>query len=254
MRIATWNLERPKPRSAKNRHRIDFLRSLDADVLILTETHVAIDLGPNYVSASTEPSPRKPRPGESVATIWWHGDRCQSVQRVPTEDPREAVCVELTTTVGPTLVYGSIIPYHGYRGPDGKSPAWAEHQEAITWQGRDWFELRQAHPEHAFIAGGDYNQVRDGVGRYGTPTVRKALTDALAAAGLVCVTEQDFVANGQLLSRHSVDHICLDANTAGRVSTVRSWESLQSGLRLSDHNGVWVDVPVGTSTRSESAG
>jgi Endonuclease/Exonuclease/phosphatase family len=245
VRIATWNVERPAARSPKNRRRIDLLRSLDADVLILTETHVAINLGPEYACAATTPSPRKPRPGESVATIWWRNSHCEFVREIETADSRESVCIELGSPLGATVVYGSIIPYHGYRGPAWQSPVWHEHRKAIEWQGRDWVGLRQARPEHVFIAAGDYNQTRDGVGRYGTASVRQALSAALRAAGLACVTEEDFVATGKLSQRHSVDHICLDTATAARVRTVGAWEAEQSGKRLSDHNGVWVDLGTG---------
>ena len=72
---------------------------------------------------------------------------------------------------------------------------------------------------------------------------RDLLTKALTETGLVCVTEEDFVRTGKLKDRHSVDHICLDNRLAGAVSYVGAWEGEDSNeLRMSDHNGVYVDV------------
>lgn len=60
---------------------------------------------------------------------------------------------------------------------------------------------------------------------------------------LRCVTEQDFVAAGKLEKRHTVDHLCMDEETSGRVVNVAAWERTRSdGLRLSDHSGVLVDL------------
>jgi hypothetical protein len=72
------------------------------------------------------------------------------------------------------------------------------------------------------------------------------LSDALKAAGLVCVTEEDFVATGKLKTKSSVDHICLDSRLADQVKFVGAWEAgcLKDGTRLTDHNGVYVDVEL----------
>jgi len=43
MRIGTWNLERATGRD-KNRHRLDLIASMQADLWVLTETHDDIDL------------------------------------------------------------------------------------------------------------------------------------------------------------------------------------------------------------------
>ena len=95
------------------------------------------------------------------------------------------------------------------------------------------------------IAGGDFNQNRDGARWYGTNRNRKLLSDALAETGLVCVTEVDFVRSGKLSDRHTVDHICLDDRLAASVSAVGAWERANSdGQQLSDHSGVYVDVSL----------
>lgn len=242
LRIATWNLERPSPRSRKNPLREELLRSLDADIVILTETTRALTLAPEYGSAFTQPSPRKPREDEAVAGVLYRRARFSLVDRIPTADRREAVCLRLETSGKERiLVYGSIIPYHGYKGEDGRSAQWQEHKSAIAWHQEDWVRLRRDFPDDHLVTGGDYNQARDGVGRYGTIEVRDLLTEALEAADLSLVTDEPYKET-RGLSRHCIDHICLSEGLTERVSGTEVWEGTPDGVRLSDHNGVFVDV------------
>lgn len=244
MRVATWNLERPDPAdTARNQARIDKIREIDADLWILTETHEVIDLSETHHGAFTRPSPRKPRPGEACAAIW---SRWPILRRIETSDPTEAVCVEIAHPSGGILIYGSIIAYAGYKGPDGNSPAWEQHYRYIGWHGKDWRMLREEFPGQLLITGGDYNQNRDGVRWYGTRKGRDMLTEALEQAALKCVTEENFVASGKLRDRHTVDHICMDEELAGRVVSVTPWEREHpGGLRLSDHSGIVVELANG---------
>lgn len=241
MLIATWNLERPDPADEElNQARMDKIREVGADLWILTETHEVIDLSDTHHCAATTPSARKPRLGESCATIW---SRWPILRQIETSDPTEAVCVEVAHPDGPLLVYGSIIAYAGYKGPDGKSPAWEEHYRFIEWHGRDWKRLREEFPKHRVITGGDYNQNRDGARWYGTRKGRDLLSSALLDAGLKCVTEEDFVKTGKLKDRHTVDHLCMDETLAASVVSVDAWERTRTdGMRLSDHSGVCVQL------------
>jgi endonuclease/exonuclease/phosphatase family metal-dependent hydrolase len=91
------------------------------------------------------------------------------------------------------------------------------------------------------IAAGDYNQHRDGVGQYGTAEVRQLLSAALDEAKLTCVTEADFVASLGL-SRRNIDHVCLSSALASAVTDIQAWEGTIAGTRLSDHNGITVDL------------
>ena len=241
MRIGTWNIERPSLKnSVKNEARLEKIREIDADVWILTETHEVIDLSASHHGAATAPSPRKPRPGEACAAIW---SRWPILRRIETADPTEAVCVEVAYPDGALLVYGSILPWDGCKGPDSDSPKWEEHYRAIEWQARDWLRLRREFPDHSLITGGDYNQNRDGARWYGTRKGREMLGAALSDAGLKCVTEEDFVKAGKLRDRHTVDHLCMDETLAARVVHVDAWERTGAdGMRLSDHSGVVVDL------------
>jgi hypothetical protein len=250
MRIAVWNLERPDPRQETiNQARLAKIQEINADLWILTETHEIIDLSGSHHGASTSPSPRKQRQGEACAAIW---SRWPFMRRIETSDPTEAVCVEIEHPTGMLLVYGSIIAYHANKGLDGAAPAWAEHYRFIDWHGQDWRKLRLDYPDHRLITAGDYNQNRDGAKWYGTKKGRDLLTGALKAASLSCVTEADLVAEGKLSTRHNVDHICMDTSLTVSVTAIGAWEgNAKDGLRLSDHNGVWVEVTDRRSSASD---
>ncbi|MEQ1904969.1 MAG: endonuclease/exonuclease/phosphatase family protein [Pirellulaceae bacterium] len=241
MRIVNWNVERPEIDSPKNEFRVKHLLGLRPDILVLTETSTGVNLGSDFVGLFTEPSPRKPREGEAVAAIWVRKESFKIVDRIVTSDPREAVCVELYGRGARLIVYGSIIPYHGAKGGDRKSLPWQEHKRAIEWHRRDWIDLRRSFPDHRLIAAGDYNQHRDGVGQYGTIEIRQMLSAALDDAKLTCVTEADFVASVGL-SRRNIDHVCLSNDIASAVSDIQAWEATVAGTRLSDHNGITVDL------------
>ncbi|HET6443105.1 MAG TPA: hypothetical protein VFI27_00875, partial [candidate division Zixibacteria bacterium] len=74
MRIATWNLERPKNGSSqRSRLLMDKLGEIDADIWILTETHDEVIPDKGYHSGSTDPVPEPPiihLDGEHRTTIW----------------------------------------------------------------------------------------------------------------------------------------------------------------------------------------
>ena len=241
MKIATWNVKRPYPRSRKNPKRIRLLLELNADIIVLTETHSAIDLGSRYSGHQTEPSYRKPRPGEAVAAVWINTDRYRIVSQIPTSDPTEAICLEIESEDKRYLVYGSILPYHGAKAKDGEAKVWDLHKKAIEWHKEDWKQLRKDFPDHVLITAGDYNQHRDGVGKYGTKEVRDLLTKALLESGLACVTEIDLVENGKL-KRSNIDHICVPSEFKPKVTKVDAWEGTVERDELSDHSGVWIDI------------
>jgi len=221
MRIVNWNVQRPRLTGRKNALQINHLIGLKPDISILTETSTAIDHGPEYLAYFTEPSPRKPGDSEAVAARWVRNSRFYVVGPVETSDPQEAVCVELESDFGPILVYASIVPYHGYKGQNGTSDPWDAHKKAIRWHAQDWARMRARFPGHGVIVGGDFNQTRGGMGGYGTAEVRQLMTEALAAAGLTCVTEADFRATSGL-SRQNIDHVCLSSELASVVQNVQA--------------------------------
>lgn len=250
-RIATWNLERPKQNGeSKNRHRIDMIRKVDADLWVLTETHSVIVLD-GYASIASLSQPDYHSNGESFATIY---SRWPIRQAVPTFDAHFAVCAEVDSPVGPMLVFGTIITYANDPGPDGNSRRWAEHRKSIDSHAANWRQLRDQFPNHLFCVAGDFNQSRDGSGWYEDADSVRNLSRALDHSQLQCLTELNMRTNG--LSRATVDHICLSQSLTARVCGIGAWEGkTEDGHQMSDHNGVFIDVdtqPYGQPDRREA--
>jgi hypothetical protein len=238
MRVATWNLERPARRGVeKNALRMNVLRDHSADLWVLTESSDAIALE-HHTTITTQTHPTYHRAGEhcaAVLTTW------PVIRTLTTWDQYLSLCVEVQSPVGPALVYATIITYANDRGPDKTSKRWVEHRRSIQAQGNDWVRLRQEFPTHLFVLAGDFNQSRDGSGWYEDAESVALLTKSLEAADLRCLTEENL--NRKFgLGRSTVDHICLGARARVKGWTVHAWPGTIKGRRLSDHNGVLVQV------------
>lgn len=254
VRIATWNLEKPRLRSWKKLPALhQRLREVAADIWILTETNArAIDLRDTHPHAEfTPPVEGYHSPGECWAGIHsrW------PLHRLTTSTPDIAVAARVDTLTGPIVVYATVLPYHADRVHLGAG-TWHEFLRAVPVQAEDWRRLRAEHPDAHLCVAGDLNQSFDGRrwhGRewYGTTSTRRLLREALTSAGLTCVTAHDLVAAGHLTTRSSIDHVCVDAALASLPMSVHAWEAGRGdGVRLSDHNGVCVEWAV-TSSRGD---
>jgi endonuclease/exonuclease/phosphatase family metal-dependent hydrolase len=238
IRLVTWNVDRPRTGSiARNAIVNAKLCEIDADILVLTETHASIRPGSGFDSCATEihadnqwrylNNPHTS--GENCTTIW---SRWPVIRQVPTADPIHGVCVEINTPYGALFVYGSIITWHADKGSDGTAKNWTEHYKAIEWHGRDWSKLRGMRP---LCAAGDFNTTLDGT-YYGTKNGRDLLRTALIDGDLICIT--------QALPL-TIDHICLSPDWANRVEHCFIWQAYTpAGRTISDHYGVGIDIRV----------
>ena len=89
MKIATWNLDRPLTRKASKRAAIArWMREVDADVWVLTETHAEVTPGAEFSGVATlEPDPEH-EVGENWTTVW---SRFPIELLARTSDPSRAV-------------------------------------------------------------------------------------------------------------------------------------------------------------------
>jgi len=253
MKIATWNLERPK---ASQREKLDGLRArmlaVEADIWILTETNSCVSPGPDYRCVASTPisGPERYWPGENRTTIW---SRFPIEKAIETHDHETAVCAEIKHGDSLILVYGTIIPYHaaGTKYPyrfEGKvvsgRKGWELHYESIGNHAADWWRLRKKFQNHSMCVAGDLNQNRDGRRWYGTKAGREELGLALSGADMTCVTESEIQSKAGEVLNPVIDHICLDRKLAERVSSVQGWAPgrTAAGRRLSDHIGLCVDL------------
>lgn len=234
MRIATWNLERPRLQGwIKNPRIIDKINEVNADLWILTETNASIVPSDEYFSVATLPVQNYHSLGENFTTIW---TKLRLIRKIQTFDPEFAVCVEIESPIGPMIIYGTIITYANDRGPNNNSKRWQEHRKSILKHSEDWQRIRSKFPDHHFIVGGDFNQSRDGSGWYEDAESVQLLTNALKQSSLVCVTEE----KTKLKNRASIDHICI---SKGLTADFSVWEgTTDDNQKMSDHNGVLVDL------------
>lgn len=244
--MATWNVERPKPTGWKippaQRRR---MAEVDADIWVLTETHLTHAPTDEHMYAVFSPPHPERRPEhERWASIWSRWPLAEV--REPPAHRRGTVAAEVDTPGGAILVYGTVIAWANEPQFDDGTPAkmWQVHVSEIDRQGREWCHLRSAHPNVPMVVAGDFNQSRDGSGWYGTAESRRRLGQALAEAGLTCVTEMDATAQGLLRSHHLIDHVCLTNGLVGthRVSCREPFD--ESGGHLSDHPTVIVDLQL----------
>lgn len=259
LRVATWNLARPQTAEAPRAEAIARkLREVDADIWILTETHLEASPGADFIPVASQAIAEGFTEGERRTIIW---SRLPVVDVIATHDAETAVCVAVEAALGTVLVYGTIIPYQ-HAGTGKKTyrsggvdvsgqKGWQLHYESIERHRADLLELANRFPSHAICFGGDFNQSRDGRvwtwGRqwYGTHQGRELLGSCLDEAGMICVTEQDFTAMGKLPMKSSIDHLCFTRNWAAKVVDVDVWlPELIGNKPVSDHNGIFVDLSL----------
>ena len=228
LRIATWNLERPRRGGWKKNPIIqEQIDEINADIWILTETNSAINPGTCYSKVASSPDSYH-NPGENCSTIW---SRYPIGRTFPTFHPSIAVCAEILSPLGNLLVYGTIITWANDRGATGTAKKWQEHYKSIISHGDDWAKLSQDLP---LCVAGDFNQTLSGPTGYGTYKGRNMLSEALQKNHLVCVTDK---------IQFNIDHICFSTDWAQRVNQVNTWQGFTpDGKPVSDHHGVYIDL------------
>ncbi|MDE3253676.1 MAG: endonuclease/exonuclease/phosphatase family protein [Bacteroidota bacterium] len=105
MKIATWNLGRPRKGADKINAIVATLSERDADILVLTETINSIDLGPQYTCFYTsKPIETYFRMDERRVAIY---SKYDYYEEIATHRPDTSLCVHLDTPLGPIAVYGT---------------------------------------------------------------------------------------------------------------------------------------------------
>ena len=242
LRIATWNVERPKLSEMTRRARLlEAMRQMRADVWVLTETHSALSPGPEFTSVTTQGSDRPCEPGEAWVAIW---SRFPIEPITQTSDPFRAITVRITPPSSRDLiVYGTVLPWLGSAWQGIPAAGCAAFSAALDRQLADWLSLRQANPDCDFILAGDLNQDLGTSHYYGSHKNRVALQSALSIADLRCLTadSRDPVPK-HALGHASIDHICVSKGLVPMGSAV-SWPvSDRPQKTLSDHFGLLVEL------------
>lgn len=237
IKIATWNVQRPRKGGTLNPQRLKKIREHDADIWILTETRDVISLGDGWHSLTSFPIPDYHAEGETLVTIWSKFPiRAVSASRF-------TACAEiLIPNTSPLLVYGTVIPWDKDEGFSKRFKAgrWDEHRRQVKVQTSEWEVLSKSYPEHLMCIAGDFNQHRGTIGSYKDVESVAKISDSLLSCGLECITvKSDKCAK---LSKPLVDHICLSKTlVASSQLTVWPYDEVD-GVRLSDHHGVMASI------------
>ena len=249
MKIATWNLERALPQSAKAERQRQWMNRIDADIWVLTETHRAIAPGSAYHSVASGLPDRPSEEGERWVQIWVRDG--WAIAPLSTSDEARTACALVSLATGQQcLVYGTVLPWLGSSWRSHPAAQGQAFAAAVTTQQADWQQLRADYPQATLIVAGDFNQDLNALHYYGSRRNKQVLRQALATAGLDCLTagENDPV-HRLINSQHSnIDHICVARNLPGQLQEVLAWPPQLEELRgLSDHFGVGVAIAFSAS-------
>ena len=245
LRIATWNLDRPRVSQSARRARLSqSVMAVAADIWILTETHATITPGQNFAVATTSAPERPHEQGEAWVAVW---SRFPLAPLRATGDPVRAVAVRVSPPGARALiVYGSVLPWLGSPWRDVPATRGAAFGAALEVQLRDWIALQTENSDCDFVLAGDLNQDLAETHFYGSRANRAALSAAFTQAQLVCLTRgnADPVRRQTHGQRASVDHVCVSERLAHReTSPPVVWPDEQSPkANLSDHFGVVVQL------------
>ena len=223
MKIATWNIERPSTNGKKIKEIISFLRNLNADILVLTETNDFIDLGPDYSVQHTSILQDK---------IYKVGERRVSIfsqfpfsdKKFETFNSEAALCANIKTSLGELTVYGTILGVLGNKGN--------QFIDDLNKQLLDFENIGKQTKNFCII--GDLN-ISFSDNYYFTDDGRKKLNTTF---------EKHKMKNYTSDLKQNIDHIILTEKFVGQRKIVTSyWNETENKLtRLSDHKGVMIEI------------
>ena len=223
MKIATWNVERPSKSSPKTIEIINILKSLNADIIVLTETSEFIDLGKEYNvihTAIIQDTRAAYKPDERRVSIFSKYPLANNVSSFNTFNNEISICINLNTSLGELAVYGTIIGILGLRE---KSYVTDLEEQLI-----DIENICNKVDNFCFI--GDLNMTfSDNL--YSSDISRNKLNAAFKKSGLINYTEEIY---------YNIDHIVLSEKFVGNSNVKCSdWNNEKT---LSDHKGIMIEI------------
>jgi len=221
MKIATWNIERPAHNGKKNKAITEYLKKLNADILVLTETNEFINLGTDYELFHTEIfSADFYKPGDRQVTIF---SKYPIVRHISTFRADTSLCLELNTPYGNLIVYGTIIGNFGNGGDQFKLD--------LEKQLIDFETIGKA---QSICIIGDLN-ISFSDNTYFTKEGREKLRISFEQLGMKIMTEH---------ITQNIDHIVLTkAFTENKKIMNGFWNDTENKVtRLSDHKGVFLEI------------
>jgi exonuclease III len=217
MKIATWNLERPKINGKKTIAIIDILKKINADIFVLTETETFINLGDEYFVRHSE---------KDKQDYFGEGERRVSIfskypitNELKTFRADTSLCVSLETPKGELIIYGTVIGNRGNKGYNFKE----DLEEQIL-------DFNRLSIDKNFCVAGDFN-ISFSDSYYTIKESREELQTTFENLGLKNITE-DLPEN--------IDHIVLTGTFCGTTKPkIETWNEEKN---LSDHKGILIEI------------
>ena len=217
MKIATWNVERPIKTFRRIRSMTDCLQEIDPDILVLTESNVAVNLGENYNYLHTEILQESfYKEGERRSSIY---SKYPLTNSFTTFRADTSICIKLNTPYGDLVVYGTVIGINGNRRKN--------FDEDLVKQLEDFERIST---NENFCIGGDLNMsFSDDF--YFTREGRQKMKDSFEKLKLTNLTAG---------IPENIDHIVMSNEfIKGKSIQLSEWNR---DKKLSDHMGVCVTI------------
>lgn len=221
MKIATWNIERPTRNGQKSTFIADYLKKLNADILVLTETNEFLNFGRAYEVFHTEIfSGDFYKPGDRQVSIF---SKYPIVRHIPTFRADTSLCLAVDTPYGELIVYGTIIGNFGNGGDQFK----LDLEKQLT-------DFESIGKTKNFCIIGDLN-ISFSDGTYFTNEGRKKLRNSFEQLGMKIMTEQ---------ITQNIDHIVFKKEFTESKKIINGfWNDTENkATRLSDHKGVFLEI------------
>lgn len=232
LRVLTWNLERKNPQSGLGATAVAHLRSLDPDVMVLTETRTTFEVGEGHALWAGKPAGDWFNQDERKVLIWskqpWTATAVSSSVDI---DQARYVTASTETPIGEVTVLGVCIPWHmaevTHRTGHKRKP-WELHLEYI-----EVLAELIARTTGPVVVAGDFNQQVPRA-KYGNHAAALALASAFEPLAILT--------RGTIpgCDRQGIDHIAV-SNDLSAIS-VAGWRNKVNEARMSDHDGAVVEV------------
>ena len=235
MRLATWNLDRCRPSATERANALrNAMYKVNADVWVLTETHVEFSPGPDYylLAHSADAPDRDSKRGECWVAIWSRsaGDSVQL-----TADLERVAAAR----VGGCVVVGTVLPWLS----DNRDPQLSGEdafRARLSEQAADWQRLRA---QGGLCVAGDFNQDLLPAGHYyGSKGGRDLLRETLSSCQLDCLTGGDDDPLVGELGLANIDHICIHRMLPSTHPRSSAWPPVGQLNGLTDHYCIYADI------------
>lgn len=216
MKIATWNIERLKKKKFLNLI-LDEIKSVDADILILTE-YDQLELTDYQFKTETKELPSDEFNYSKTERRVVIFSKYPILKIYETYDSLTSCCAELETPKGNLIVYGTIVGILGNRDKT--------FSEELEMQTEDIQKFTQV---DNFCLAGDLNMSFSD-NYYFTNTGRNSFLECFQKNNLINLTEK---------IKENIDHIVISQNFIKESEVdIFEWNIDKS---LSDHKGIYVE-------------